>query len=519
MAPKGGDKFGSFVKAVDIDPFRLKPISTEFSAGGVPNSLTVVNRESAWSRWRRGYEIATACFYDNSYEYPFSYVIPVPAGTPASVAAAQPTIPGTFIGFPTKNKEFGMHWAGTRLAGSLRCDNLVDRTTGTRLYIEMVTEDSSYWYVKLAGNWSTSNPLPPPFYVALPGVPNGLRAINGEILEDRVINVGDPPITKETIDPATQKRYGYIQAVIVETFPFTGILKLRKSGSVEATPDANLVTPATKGPTPNRYLITGARYCCSCQDFSRRDYTFMKMLGDNTKRMFPRVSIASVKPGRYEKTKLNGRLDNSAMTNATVNRKMDIIAPTSQYTVPPEINTISTVDPNATRDFPGVFREFGSTYTRSTTDPSIPGARAEGMPLYNDYTSSNGQITSITDFWTPLLDEMRYCKHIYAMKFSEGSFPPEPSDFPVEQGSMAAWEQKLVDQTENDQQELIAADLSRRSLSMMDVPPYNCQSPMMMPMMQKLFNIPANFVLMQGFTMYDKDGTSYRPSLGQLPSS
>lgn len=245
----------------------------------------------------------------------------------------------------------------------------------------------------------------------------------------------------------------------------------------------------------------------------------MKMLGDNTKRMFPRVSIASVKPGRYEKTKLNGRLDNSAMTNATVNRKMDIIAPTSQYTVPPEINTISTIDPNATRDFPGVFREFGSTYTRSTTDPSIPGARAEGMPLYNDYTSNNGQITSITDFWTPLLDEMRYCKHIYAMKFGEGNFPPEPSDFPVEQGSMAAWEQKLVDQTENDQQELIAADLSRRSLSMMDVPPYNCQSPMMMPMMQKLFNIPANFVLMQGFTMYDKDGTAYKPSLGQSPAS
>jgi hypothetical protein len=519
MSPKGGDKFGSFVKASDADPFRLKPITTEFSAGGLPNSLTVVNRESAWSRWRRGYEIATAHFYDNSYEYPFSYVIPVPAGTPASVAAAQPTIPGTFIGFSTTNKEFGMHWAGTRLAGSLRCDNLVDRTTGTRLYIEMVTEDSSYWYVKLAGNWSTSNPLPPPFYVALPGVPNGLRAINGEILEDRVIAVNAPPITKDTIDPTTQKRYGYIQAVIVETFPFTGILKLRKSGSVEATPDANLVTPATKGPTPNRYLITGARYCCSCQDFSRRDYTFMKMLGDKPKRLFPRVSIASVKPGRYEKTKLNGRLDNSAMTSATVNRKMDIIAPSSQYTVPPEINTISTVEPGATRDFPGVFRDFGATYTRSTTDPSIPGSRAEGMPLYNDYSSNNGQITSITDFWTPLLDEMRYCKHIYAMKFGEGSFPPEPSDFPVEQGSMAAWEQRLVDKTENEQQELMAADLSRRSLSIMDVPPYNCQSPMMMPMMQKLFNIPANFVMMQGFTMYDKDGTAYKPSLGQLPAS
>jgi hypothetical protein len=89
----------------------------------------------------------------------------------------------------------------------------------------------------------------------------------------------------------------------------------------------------------------------------------------------------------------------------------------------------------------------------------------------------------------------------------------------VEEGSMVAWEQKLVDENENDQQELTAANLSRRSLSMMDVPPYNCQSPMMMPMMQKLFNIPANFVMMRGFTMYDKDGTAYKPSLGQNPSS
>jgi hypothetical protein len=519
MAPKGGDKFGSFVKSYDKDPFRLKPITTEFSSGSVPNSLSAINRESAWSRWRRGYEIATACFYDNAYEYPFSYVIPVPAGTPASIAAVQPTIPGTFVGFPTTNKEFGMHWAGARLAGSLRCDNLVDKTTGTRLYIEMVTEDAAYWYVKLAGNWSTSNPLPPPFYVALPGVPNGLRAINGEILEDRVITVGAPPITRETLDPITQKRYGYIQAVIVETYPFTGILKLRKSGSVEATPDATLVTPATKGPSPNRYLITGARYCCSCQDFTHRDYAFMNTLGEGTKRIFPRTSIASIKPGRYEKTRLNGKLNNNAMTSATVDRKMDIIAPTSQYTVPPEVNTISTVDPDATRDFAGVFREFGATYLRSTADSSIPGSRAEGMPSYKDYTATNGQITSITDFWTPLLDEMRYCKHIYAMKFAEGNFPPEPSDFPVEEGSMVAWEQKLVDENENDQQELTAANLSRRSLSMMDVPPYNCQSPMMMPMMQKLFNIPANFVMMRGFTMYDKDGTAYKPSLGQNPSS
>jgi hypothetical protein len=45
----------------------------------------------------------------------------------------------------------------------------------------------------------------------------------------------------------------------------------------------------------------------------------------------------------------------------------------------------------------------------------------------------------------------------------------------------------------------------------MDVPPYNCQSVMMMPMMQKLFNIPTDLIVMQGFTMFDKDGKPYKP--------
>lgn len=517
---KKGSSFGSFTKSADKDPFRLKPITTEFSQGSVPDSLSAINRESAWSRWRRGYELATASTYDNSYEYAFSYSIPLPQGTPTAGNLQSPVIPGVFVGFPTTNKEFGMHWAGTRLAGSLRCDNLRDPTTGTLLYIASVTEDTSYWYVTLAGNWSTSNPLPPPFYVAIPGVPGGLRAINGEILEDRVITPGSAPITKETIDPTTQKRYGYTQAVLVDTNPFTGVLKLRKSGSVQATPDANLITPAQQGPTVGRYLITGARYCCSCQDFNHRDYSFMTSLGSTNKRVFPRTAIASIKPGRYERIYVTpGTPDNRSMTDAQTNRKMDVVAPSSNYTVPPQTNVPSSVDPNATRDYPGVFREFGATYLRSTSDPAIPGSRAEGMPLYEDYTSSQGVITSITDTWTPLLDEMRYCKHIYAMRFTEGTFPPEPSDFPVEEGSMVAWEQRLVDQTENEQKEMKAFDMARKSLAMMDVPPYNCQAPMMMPMMQKLFNIPGNFVVMQGFTMYDKNGSPYKPSSNQMPAS
>ena len=83
---------------------------------------------------------------------------------------------------------------------------------------------------------------------------------------------------------------------------------------------------------------------------------------------------------------------------------------------------------------------------------------------------------------------------------------------------MADWEQKLVEQTEKEQTDAIAANLQRRSLSTMDVPPYNCQAPMMMPMMQKLFNIPSTFVKMNGFTMIDKNGTKYVPASGGRPS-
>ena len=519
MAKQSGSSFGNFQKTQQFDPRPVKPITTEFSKGSVPDSLYAVNRESAWSRWRRGYEIATACFYDNSYDYPFTYAVPVPSGTPTSTGNP-PTIPGVFKGFPTTNKEFGMHWAGVRTAGSLRFDNVKD-SSGVSASIASVTEDSEYWYVQLSGSWSVSNPLPPPLYVAIPGVPGGLKAINGEILEDRIITQGGVPITRDTIDPNTQKRYGYVQAVLVDTNPFTGVLKLRKAGSVEATPDRALVTPATRPPNVGRFFMTGTRYCCSCQDFTRRDYAFMTSLNtvsESLRDKFPRTSLASLKPGRYEIMTVSGQVDNNAMTNAQTNRDMRIISPAPQYNVPPTITSTSSTKPGANRDNPGVFRDFGAMYLRSTTNPSLPGARAEGMPSYDDYSSVGNVITSLTDTWTPLLDEIRYCKHIYAMKYEEGVFPPEPSDFPVGIGSMAAWEQRLVEETEKDQTEARAANLQRASLASMDVPPYNCQAPMMMPMMQKLFNIPSNFVKMAGFTMIDKNGQTYVPASGGMPS-
>ena len=518
MAKRSGSSFGAFNKAERFEPKGVQPITTEFSRGSVPDSIYAANRESAWSRWRRGYEIATACIYDNSYDYPFVYNVPVPQGTPSTTGNA-PRIPGVFKGFPTKNKEFGMHWAGTRVAGSLRFDNVKD-SADTPASIVSVTEDANFWYVQLAGSWSIANPLPPPLYVALPGVPGGLKAINGEILEDRIITPGGVPITRDTIDPTTQKRYGYVQAVLADTDPFTGILKLRKAGSVEATPDRTLVTPATRPPNVGRFFMTGTRYCCSCQDFTRRDYSFMTSLNkvsDSLKDKFPRTNVASLKPGRYEVMTISGVVDNNAMTDAQTNRDMRIISPAPQYNVPPTVTPTSTTKPGAARDNPGVFRDFGAMYTRSTADPSIPGSKAEGMPTFNDYSAVDNVLISLTDTWTPLLDEMRYCKHIYAMKYEEGVFPPEPSDFPVTIESMAAWEQKLVSETEKDQTEAKAADLQRASLSMMDVPPYNCQAPMMMPMMQKLFNIPSNFVKMAGFTMIDKNGNTYIPASGELP--
>jgi hypothetical protein len=38
-----------------------------------------------------------------------------------------------------------------------------------------------------------------------------------------------------------------------------------------------------------------------------------------------------------------------------------------------------------------------------------------------------------------------------------------------------------------------------------------------MPMMQKLFNVPSTFVLMSGFTMFDKNGKGYVPAQGGTP--
>ena len=37
--------------------------------------------------------------------------------------------------------------------------------------------------------------------------------------------------------------------------------------------------------------------------------------------------------------------------------------------------------------------------------------------------------------------------------------------------------------------------------------------------MTKLLNIPADFIAMRGFTMYDKNGNAYIPASGERPSN
>ena len=492
MAKRGSD-FGSF-GAMDIpDIGKIKPITTEFSKGSVPNSILRMDRESAWTRWRRGYEIATSVGIQHALTYPFQYQIPYPTGT-APTQGRQPLILGVVQGFPTAGKEFGVHWTGCRVGAILRFDNVVDRF-GVRASIDSVTEDDEYWYVRLAGSWNSANPLPPPLYVPNPsGAP--LKPLLGEILEDRILVPEDSPITKDTLNPATGKRYGFVQAILIDVDGENGILKLQKTSSFEATPDNVYVTPATRKPDAGRYFTIGTRYACSCQDFSRRSYAFMMNLDGKEKRRFPFTKPSLLKYGRHEviTDQNTGAVDNRAMTNANTNRDLAL--------------TSTAIDN------PGVFNDFGGRYLRNFS----ASRKTEGPTTFVDYKARDNQIVSFTDYWSPLLDEMRYCKHIYALRFEEGILPPEPSDLPVEtEESLTKWEQDLVHESA-----VTSEHVNRihafRALALMDVPPKNFQSPQVLPMMQKLLNVPTSFIRLENFRMQDKTGAFYNPSAGELPA-
>jgi len=40
----------------------------------------------------------------------------------------------------------------------------------------------------------------------------------------------------------------------------------------------------------------------------------------------------------------------------------------------------------------------------------------------------------------------------------------------------------------------------------MDMPPGNLQSPQLIPMMQKLLNVPSTFIRLQNFALQNKEG-------------
>ena len=52
----------------------------------------------------------------------------------------------------------------------------------------------------------------------------------------------------------------------------------------------------------------------------------------------------------------------------------------------------------------------------------------------------------------------------------------------------------------------------------MDTPPFNLQAPMMSPMLQRLINIPQEFIIMQNFFMVDQEGNTYNVASGQMPA-
>ena len=103
------------------------------------------------------------------------------------------------------------------------------------------------------------------------------------------------------------------------------------------------------------------------------------------------------------------------------------------------------------------------------------------------------------------------------MRYADGQFPNEPSDFPVNAGSMAAWEQKLVTDTAKSQEKAFER-LCYYGLGYMDTPPFNLQSPMMGPMITKLINVPQEFILMQNFGMIDQQGNVYNVASGGTPA-
>ena len=86
----GANSFGKFKGSVfsgstpKIESYKVEPIEGVFG-GSIPNSLYTVERESTWSRWRRGWELGASNLTNTAYEYPFEYIIPTTSGAVDSI--------------------------------------------------------------------------------------------------------------------------------------------------------------------------------------------------------------------------------------------------------------------------------------------------------------------------------------------------------------------------------------------------------------------------------------------------
>ena len=534
--PKTNTSFDRF-KFDSGSNYRVKPIKAEFG-GSIPNSIYNYDEQSAWLRWRRGWELATSDIAHAAYTYDFKYLIPQTSGAIDEIGARSPEMTGTFKGFPTPNKELGMHWTGVIEAGNLRFDNLLD-VSGVRLAVSGeahpqtlfsgVSQDNArYWYIQLSGTFSTvsGEQVPPPLLVTFSGGDTA-KPIVGDILEDKIITVSGEAIDSNTRDPATNIRYGFVQAVLTGVDEYQGILQFEKRGSVQSTIDGVQITPSRIPPHSGRFLQTGRRFCCTCQDFTRRDYAYISTLGQRRGRNFPVTAPGATTPGRYEQLKRFDELTQAAQIQWTQyfveNNLFELVAPSGyalEEVTSGQIEKDIRLPANLYRDFPGIFADFGSIYTRGFgNNESNTSGIAEGMPSYGDYKESGETIYEINDDWTFTLNQYRFCKHIQALRYMRGEFPIEPSDYPFATADdLVTWEDDLIEKTQKAQKKAFE-NFAYYGMSHMDVPPFNVESPIMVSMTQKLFNFPAQFVRLQRFVMIDKNGREYLPGAGEKPSS
>ena len=105
--PKINTSFDRF-KFTSSSDYKVKPIKAEFG-GSIPLSIYTFDAQSAWLRWRRGWELATSDIVNAAYTYDFEYLIPQTSGAIDEIGGRSPVMSGTFKGFPTTNKELGMH--------------------------------------------------------------------------------------------------------------------------------------------------------------------------------------------------------------------------------------------------------------------------------------------------------------------------------------------------------------------------------------------------------------------------